>query len=189
MTADPGRVRIIGGRWRGRRLPVADLPGLRPTGDRARETLFNWLAPVIEGSRCLDCFAGSGALGFEAASRGARRVTLIERARPAARVLQANAERLGAGAIEVVAEDALIWLERAAGEPYDVCFLDPPFADALLAPALERLVAGGWLAAGARVYFERDPAAGGVALPAGWRWLREKRAGRVCFALAEAGPA
>ncbi len=184
---EPGQLRIIGGCWRGRRLPVVSQPGLRPTADRVRETLFNWLAPVIEGSRCLDCFAGSGALGLEAASRGAATVTLLERSPAVVRGLRANAAELGARQVSVHCADTLEWLAQAPTTAFDVCFLDPPFHAALLVPALARLTEGGWLAAGALVYIEADKATPLPALPSDWRWLRDKCAGQVRYALAEAG--
>ncbi|MEA3639888.1 MAG: 16S rRNA (guanine(966)-N(2))-methyltransferase RsmD [Lamprobacter sp.] len=185
---EPGRIRIIGGCWRGRRLPVASQPGLRPTPDRVRETLFNWLAPVIEGSRCLDCFAGSGALGLEAASRGAARVIQIERSPAVVGMLRANGAALGAQQLSVYAADALAWLTRSPVTPFDICFLDPPFAADLLAPTLEMLAQRGWLAASARVYVETDSATALPVLPTDWRWLRDKRAGQVRYALAETNP-
>ena len=143
--AAPGRVRVIGGRWRGRRLPVPDLPGLRPTPDRVRETLFNWLAPVIEGAVCLDLFAGSGALGFEAASRGAGRVVMVEeneRAVAGIRALAAEwgAAGLGTAGLEVHRAEALAWLRRASGS-FDIVFLDPPYGSGLLQQALTDIAA------------------------------------------------
>jgi 16S rRNA (guanine966-N2)-methyltransferase len=181
---EPGRLRIIGGRWRGRRLPVAVQPGLRPTTDRIRETLFNWLAPSLEGRRVLDCFAGSGALGLEAASRGAASVKMIERNRAVADRLQANLTELGADQVSVHCADVLDWLARAPLAPVDCCFLDPPFQAGLLAPALEKLNARGWLAVGALVYIETDKATPLPGLPSHWQWLREKQAGQVRYALA-----
>ncbi|MFZ1575209.1 MAG: 16S rRNA (guanine(966)-N(2))-methyltransferase RsmD, partial [Chromatiaceae bacterium] len=130
----PGRLRIVGGEWRGRRLPVLDQPGLRPTPDRVRETLFNWLAPLIRGAWCLDLFAGSGALGFEAASRGADRVVMIEKLANVARVLHENKLLLDARQIEVIHTDAGPWLAGQA-EPFNLVFLDPPFAEDLLGPS------------------------------------------------------
>ncbi|WP_236848621.1 16S rRNA (guanine(966)-N(2))-methyltransferase RsmD [Candidatus Thiodictyon syntrophicum] len=179
----PGHLRIIGGRNRGRRLPIPDQPGLRPTADRVRETLFNWLTPVLPGARCLDLFAGSGALGLEAASRGAGRVVLVERNAAVARQLLANVETLAAANVEVIAADALAWL---AGEPrpFDIVFLDPPFADGLLAPACALLDARGWLAPGARVYLESAERAGFPALPQAWELVREGTAGQVRYGLA-----
>jgi len=188
--AERGRLRIIGGRWRGRRLPVPEQQGLRPTGDRIRETLFNWLAPVIAGSRCLDCFAGSGALGLEAASRGAAEVVMIERAAPVARLLRANAAVLtGADqsvAIDVVQTDALDWLARTPPRPFDICFLDPPFAAGLMGDTLGLLAVRGWLVPSALVYLETARTGRPPDLPAGWSLLRDKHAGQVRYALAEA---
>lgn len=181
-----GRLRIIGGEFRGRRLPVPEQPGLRPTGDRVRETLFNWLAPLITGARCLDLFAGSGALGFEAASRGARRVVMVERAAAVVKVLRDNARLLGADRVEIIEADALRWLAGAA-EPFDILFLDPPFTEDLLGPTCTALARGGWLAAGARVYLESSAEADFTDLPKGWLLVRDKRAGQVRYGLAETG--
>jgi 16S rRNA (guanine966-N2)-methyltransferase len=178
----PGRLRLIGGRWRGRRLPIPDQPGLRPSPDRVRETLFNWLAPVLPGARCLDLFAGSGALGLEAASRGASRVVLIERNDQVARQLRANCQTLDAHNVEVVQADALTWL-AGTPQPFDLLFLDPPFAEGLLAPACRRLAERGWLAPGARVYLESADRTGFPPLPASWELIRERTAGQVRFGL------
>lgn len=183
-----GRLRIIGGRFRGRRLPIIDLPGLRPTPDRIRETLFNWLAPVIEGARCLDCFAGSGALGLEAASRGAASVVLIERSEPAARQLRDNLRVLGTAHVQVIQADALAWLAdpgaRAAWGPFDLVFLDPPYASGLLAPACDLLARAGWLLTGARIYLETARATELPDLPPDWELVRDRTAGQVRYALA-----
>jgi 16S rRNA (guanine966-N2)-methyltransferase len=178
-----GQLRLIGGRFRGRRLPIPHQTGLRPTTDRTRETLFNWLAPIIEGSRCLDCFAGSGALGLEAASRGAARVVMIERAAAVARQLRANAALLGADAGEVIHADALGWLSAQPPQPFDVVFLDPPFGLDLLAPSCALLHRRGWVHPGSRVYLELPGAAEPPTLPADWQLIRDKRAGQVRFAL------
>ena len=188
-----GQLRIIGGQLRGRRLPIPDQPGLRPTPDRVRETLFNWLAPVIEGARCLDAFAGSGALGLEALSRGAAHVTLIEQAQPVVRQLQLNAERLGAtDRVRVVQADALAWLAAShpdgAGGPFDLVFVDPPFDLGLLPGACALLDGGDWLAPAARVYLETAAQGDLPPLPAGWTLTRERTAGQVRFALALADP-
>ncbi|MCF7993055.1 MAG: 16S rRNA (guanine(966)-N(2))-methyltransferase RsmD [Thiohalocapsa sp.] len=184
-----GQLRIVGGRHRGRKLPVPIQPGLRPTADRTRETLFNWLAPVIAGSRCLDCFAGSGALALEALSRGAARVLMIERAPAVADQLRANlcALSVPAEAADVVEGDALRWLADAPVQPFDIVFLDPPFADALLAPVCEVLQRRGWVAPGALIYLEAPGLDGMGPLPPTWSMLREKRAGHVAFGLAEVG--
>lgn len=180
----PGHLRLIGGRFRGRRLPVPSQSGLRPTSDRTRETLFNWLASVIDGSHCLDCFAGSGALGFEAASRGAARVLMLERATAVARQLRANAALLQAEAVRVCVADTLGWLAEQPARRYDIVFLDPPFGDALLASACELLQRRGWVGAGTLVYLESDARAGFPPLPAGWTLTRDKRAGQVRYGLA-----
>lgn len=177
-----GQVRIIAGQWRGRRLPVADAPGLRPSGDAVRETLFNWLAPRFPGTYCLDLFAGSGALGFEAASRGAARVDLVERDRQVARQLQRNADDLAAEAVQVHCAVASDWLSQSGG-CYDVAFLDPPFADEGL-PGLLRQLLDCHMNPGGEVYIERPTASGLPTLPSGWSYRRDKRRGQVVFGLA-----
>ncbi len=184
----PGSVRIIAGDWRGRKLPVADLPGLRPTGDRARETLFNWLQAFIHGSRCLDLFAGSGALGFEAASRGAAEVVLVERARAAADLLRESAETLGARQVSVIETDALRWLEDQDCHSFDIVFVDPPFDSSLAASALDRIAAGDVLAPGGLVYLE-SPIPDSPTIPSGWLTEREKELGEVRIQLLKRHPA
>jgi 16S rRNA (guanine966-N2)-methyltransferase len=185
--ATAGRVRIIAGRLRGSRLEVPDAPGLRPTSDRVRETLFNWLAPHLPGARCLDLFAGSGALGFEAASRGAAAVDLVERDARVAAALAAAAQRLRADSVRVHAEEALAWLARQPAGAFDLAFVDPPFAAGLLDASLAALAPH--LAPAARVYVEcgRDAQ---PALPPGWALLREGATREVRYALyATPGPA
>ncbi|KAF1692903.1 16S rRNA (guanine(966)-N(2))-methyltransferase RsmD [Pseudoxanthomonas koreensis] len=153
-----GSVRIVGGRWRGTKLPVPDLDGLRPTSDRVRETLFNWLQPALPGAVVLDLFAGSGALGLEAVSRGAARAVLVERDPVQAANLRAAVQRLdAAGQVQVVEDDALRWLAGpgAAAGPFDIAFLDPPFAAGLWQPALQALLPR--LAADAWLYLESPP--------------------------------
>ncbi|MGY6587632.1 MAG: 16S rRNA (guanine(966)-N(2))-methyltransferase RsmD [Wenzhouxiangella sp.] len=149
-----GKIRIISGRWRGRKLTVADAPGLRPTGDRARETLFNWLGPRVIGARCLDLFSGSGALGLEAVSRGAASAVLVERS---ASVMATLREQVGdwpdINKVQFVQADVLAWLDSAIG-PFDVVFIDPPFEQALQQAVLERLLSRGLLAEDGRVYLE-----------------------------------
>lgn len=147
-----GKVRIIAGRWRGSKLDVPEVTGLRPSSDRVRETLFNWLQGHVAGARCLDLFAGSGALGFEAASRGAAQVTMIERDPAALAALRASAARLGGEGVNIIAADALAWLARSPDQVFDVVFVDPPFAAGLHQQALDALVP--WLAPGAQVYVE-----------------------------------
>lgn len=137
-----GAVRIVGGRWRGTKLPVPDVAGLRPSSDRVRETLFNWLQPALPGARVLDLFAGTGALGLEALSRGAASATLVERERAACAGLRASIDRLGAGDVaHLVQADALAWLAGTTGGPYDIVFVDPPFADDLWARVMAGLAA------------------------------------------------
>ena len=174
-------VRIIAGKWRSRIVRFPAAAQLRPTPDRVRETLFNWLGQRLDGLACLDLFAGSGALGFEALSRGAGRVVMVESDRAVAQGLRESARELGAGDVEVVHDEALAWLARP-GERFDVAFVDPPYASELAAAALARLPAR--LNPGARVYVE-SPAA--LALEAPWRVLREDRAGAVRYALYELG--
>ncbi|TVR61507.1 MAG: 16S rRNA (guanine(966)-N(2))-methyltransferase RsmD [Candidatus Competibacteraceae bacterium] len=186
MSRPSGRptnqLRVIAGQWRGRRWSFPDLPGLRPTPDRVRETLFNWLAPVLPGARCLDLFAGSGALGIEALSRGAAEVIFVERHPLAARALRENLERLQAREACVEPADALDWL-RQPGRPFEIAFLDPPFGEALLEPACAALEQGGWLAADSWIYLEGEAATHRPALPASWVAHRDKIAGAVAYRL------
>ena len=178
-------VRIIGGGWRGRRVSFPDAPGLRPTPDRVRETLFNWLQHSIVDTRCLDLFAGSGALGLEALSRGAREVVFVEQAEVAARALQAELKRLGGtrkGAGHGAGSGALFAQRR--GEPFDVVFLDPPFGRGALEEYVPLVEAGGWVKIGGLVYLENERAAGVPALPPFWELLKSKSAGEVGYHLA-----
>ena len=170
------RVRIIGGVWRSRLLPVAAVEGLRPSPDRLRETLFNWLQPVIVGARCLDLFAGSGVLGFEAASRGADHVTLVERDPAVAAGLERARESLGADRVRIVNSDAVGFL-RSAPEPRDVVFVDPPWDQELHGPVLNRLL-DGWLAPAALVHVE-SPAETEIDLPPEYHIHRDKRIGSI----------
>lgn len=172
-------VRIIGGRWRGRRLRFPAVAAIRPTADRLRETLFNWTVADIDGARCLDLFAGSGALAFEAASRGAAHVTAVDASRDAVRALARNKDALGAGdVVELVQARASAYLERPV-EPVDLVFVDPPFARPDLADeALAGLVRYGWLRPNGRVYLEVPVRGGGSApTPANWHVLQHKAAG------------
>ncbi len=171
-----GQVRLIGGRWRGSKLPVAAIPGLRPTADRVRETLFNWLQAEVAGEQVLDLFAGSGALGFEAASRGAARVDLVEASPPAATLLRETAERLVGGDdsvdVRVHAQSALAFLAAAPAEQHwGLVFVDPPFADGLWDTCLANLAPR--LATRAWVYVESPPAIS-LVIPPGWHLHRER---------------
>jgi 16S rRNA (guanine966-N2)-methyltransferase len=175
----PREVRLIGGDWKRSKLPVADKPGLRPTPDRVRETLFNWLGQRLDGWRVLDAFAGSGALGFEAASRGAAEVVLLERDADLARSLAASAARLRASALRVENTDALAWMRRNTSSRFDLMLLDPPFDAPLLEPALDAaealLVESGWLYVEAALPWPADRPT--------WQVWRQGRAGLVHFAL------
>lgn len=175
-----GQLRIIGGDWRSRRVEFEAGEGVRPTPDRVRQTVFDWLAAHIEGARCLDLFAGSGALGFEALSRGAAHVTFVEAGRGQANAIAASLRKLDAASrAELYVGDALAQLPGLV-PAYDVVFLDPPYASDLLArvlPLLPRL-----LKPEARVYIEWSGSAQ-PPLPAGYAWVREKSAGRINFGL------
>ena len=175
-------LRIIGGRHRGRRLRFPAGVEIRPTPDRVRETLFNWLQPRLDGARVLDLFAGSGALGLEALSRGAAQVTFVERDRKAAAAIDQLLKDWREDSGTVVCADASEWLRRPGGG-FDVVFLDPPYDSSLLAQAVAALNEQGHLAADARVYLERRARDPLPALPAGWRELRAGRAGEVGYHL------
>ena len=177
----PGKLRIVAGSLRGSKLAVPDKAGLRPTPDRVRETLFNWLAPVIDGARCLDLFAGTGALGIEALSRGAGSCMFVESDRTLARLIAENLARLKVGNAEVLADEAEAMLGGTA-RAFDVVFMDPPFGADLWNDSARRLESGGWLSGDAWIYVE-SPADAELALPPTWMLHREGRAGGVRFAL------
>lgn len=177
------RLRIIGGAWRGRRIDFPAVPELRPTPDRVRETLFNWLQGLIEGSRCLDLFAGSGALGFEAASRGAESVVMVDVNPQVIDRLRRQAAILGASQAEIVLADAQAYLATSP-PPFDIVFLDPPFRSDLLADAYQRLEDYRALKANARIYIETQVSAGAPAVPAGWDVVKSQTAGQVTCHLA-----
>ena len=185
----PGSVRIIGGQWRGRRVPVPDIAGLRPSGDRCRETLFNWLQPFLHNAKCVDLFAGTGVLGLEAVSRGAACAVLVEKSRVAANSLRQSVEMLEAKDIAVIEADALSWLAQQAPSSMDIVFVDPPFAlnmadrgmaeQGMAEKVMAALAQTQALRPGGLVYLESaapDPAP--VPGP-GWEVLKEKRVGDV----------
>ena len=177
------QLRIIGGLWRGRKLSFPAVEGLRPTGDRIRETLFNWLAPDIQGARCLDLFAGSGALGLEALSRGAAQSLLLERDSSAAAQLRANLRLLNADEGQVVNSDSLQFLARTnQAEPYHIVFIDPPFQLDLWQQVIDGLEAGNFLAEEAIIYLEAGLGAH-YHTPVNWALHRDKRAGQVSYRL------
>jgi 16S rRNA (guanine966-N2)-methyltransferase len=185
LPAPTGRNSVrIAGAWRGRRIHFPDMPGLRPTPDRVRETLFNWLQHSITGSRCLDLFAGSGALGLEALSRGAKEAVFVEQFPAAARALQEQLVSLGGtGKARILQMGAARFL-RTPGAPFDVAFLDPPFGKDALVEYIPLLDAGNWLNVGGLIYLENERAAGVPALPAHWEMLKSKSAGEVGYHLA-----
>ena len=176
------QLRIIGGRWRGRKLQFPDINGLRPTPDRVRETLFNWLMPVMPGSRCLDLYAGSGALGFESLSRGASEVVFVDNAREVSLQLHRDIEQLQAQGALVQQQPVVDYLS-ARPRTFDIVFIDPPYAAGLLATTLT-LLGQGWVRPGSRIYFECSAAEPEPPLPQGWQVLRSKRAGQVAYYLA-----
>lgn len=179
-----GEVRIIGGDWRGRKLPVLMGEGLRPTSDRVRETVFNWLQFEVAGAFCLDVFAGSGALGFEALSRGAKSVTFLELSMPVAQQLKINLKTLNSTAAQVVQGDSLQWLDQPIEQAFDLVFLDPPFNQGLMQLAVDKLFISGiiqdhqaWL------YLEQEKQLDWPNLPDGWICHREKSTSQVRFGL------
>jgi 16S rRNA (guanine966-N2)-methyltransferase len=179
----PGRLRIVAGKWRSRLLPIADQKGVRPTASRVRETLFNWLSMDIHGSHCLDLFAGTGALAFEALSRGAATATMIENSAEAVDLLRSSAGLLDAVDARIDRADALSFLARPRDKRYDIVFLDPPFADDLVEECCQLLHSNGWLAENAAVYIEQDKSRPLPPLPQGWQVTKDKIAGHVRFVL------
>jgi 16S rRNA (guanine966-N2)-methyltransferase len=183
--ARSGRLRIVAGNWRSRLLDIADVPGLRPTSERIRETLFNWLAPRINGARCLDLFAGTGALGLEALSRGARSAVFVEKSARAVEMLRRNVKTLNADGAVVLQMDALDYLRGERVERFDVVFLDPPFAADLIDELCRLLAERQMLADDASVYLEQDRSAPEPDLPEGWQVLKNKTAGNVRYMLVQ----
>ena len=171
-------VRIIGGDWRGRRLPVADVPGLRPSGDRSRETLFNWLQPWIPAADCADLFAGTGVLGFEAASRGAASVLMIEKHPRVLETLRQSIEQLQAVQVNLQGGGAMSMIEEIKPDSLDIVFVDPPFDSNLQALVLERLDKIACVRHGGFVYVE-SPAKGKLIPPQGWRLWRDQQLGEI----------
>ncbi len=176
-----GSIRIIAGKHRGRKLPVLMAEGLRPTTDRIKETVFNWLMPYIQDANCLDCFAGAGSLGFEAVSRGAAKVTLIELNNSAAKQLQVNKQLLNADNALVANTNSLDFLKSSAKEHYNLVFIDPPFREGLVTQTAD-LLNNGWLANQALIYVEMEIHSN-QQLPSNWQLLKEKVAGQVAYQL------
>ncbi|MGI2100489.1 16S rRNA (guanine(966)-N(2))-methyltransferase RsmD [Shewanella oncorhynchi] len=178
-----GQVRIIAGQWRSRRLPIQDLEGLRPTTDRVRETLFNWLANDLVNARVLDCFGGSGALALEALSRYASFAQIIELQRGAALQLKENLQTLKCDKAEVLNADTLVVLQRGCEQGFDVVFIDPPFRKGLAEKTIQLLDSQGWLNDGALIYVEIESELTQLAIPSRWHALKEKNAGQVSYRL------
>jgi 16S rRNA (guanine966-N2)-methyltransferase len=179
-----GQLRIVAGNWRSRLLQIADVPGLRPTSERIRETLFNWLAPRIIGAKCLDVCAGTGALGLEALSRGAGEVVFVERSAVAFEILKSNIALLGGANADVLNVDARHYLDGPSTRRFDIVFLDPPFAADLYDELCRLLIEQRWLADDARIYIEMDKHQPEFCLPSGWQELKNKTAGKVRYMLA-----
>ncbi|MFD0965716.1 16S rRNA (guanine(966)-N(2))-methyltransferase RsmD [Seminibacterium arietis] len=178
-----GEVRIIAGLWRGRKLPVLNANGLRPTGDRVKETLFNWLAHDIVDACCLDCFAGSGSLGFEALSRQAKQVIFLEKEKSVATQLKKNLHKLQCQNAQVLHQDSLKFLEQRQNTPlFDVIFLDPPFHFNLVEQAIESLIKNNWLKDQSLIYIETEKNKP-LFTPQNWQLLKEKITGQVCYRL------
>jgi 16S rRNA (guanine966-N2)-methyltransferase len=180
-SAPKGQIRIISGQYRGRKLPVLMADGLRPTTDRVKETVFNWLMPYIQDTNCLDCFAGSGGLGFEAMSRGASYVTLVELNQPAAQQLRDNKALLQADSIQVLQQNALDFLKNNQ-QNYSLVFIDPPFRKGLVQQTAELLSEKG-LTDDALIYVEMEADHNEQIMPSHWQLLKEKVAGQVIYRL------
>ncbi|MBU1439274.1 MAG: 16S rRNA (guanine(966)-N(2))-methyltransferase RsmD [Gammaproteobacteria bacterium] len=178
-----GFVRIISGQWRGRKLPVLDAAGLRPTTDRVKETLFNWLMQDTAGSTVLDCFSGSGSLALEALSRQAAFATLLELDKTAVKQLQQHMVTLKCSNAEVVATNCLQYLQQSAKRQYDLVFIDPPFRQDLALPCAALLEQQGWLTANALIYLECEKELNVASLPAHWRLCKESIAGQLAYRL------
>jgi 16S rRNA (guanine966-N2)-methyltransferase len=178
-----GFIRIVGGAYRGRKLKVADLAGVRPTPDRVRETLFNWLQPVIAGAHCLDLFAGSGALGFESLSRGAASVVMVDQSAPVIDLLRQQMIEFGAKNADIYKATVPHQLKKPAAL-FDVVFIDPPFQEDLLSPCCTYLEENSFLADNAYIYLEAKETVTAEMLPANWELIKSKKAGLVAYHLA-----
>lgn len=183
----PGEVRIISGQWRGRKLPVLDVNGLRPTTDRVKETLFNWLMQDTQGCQVLDCFSGSGSLAFEALSRHAASAVLLERDKQAANQLRQNLQRLQCSQAIVYQTDSLQFLAGPVTQQFDLVFIDPPFRCELALPCCQ-LLQRGWLMDGAMIYLETEKELDISNLPDNWRLLKDKTAGQLAYRLLQYQP-
>ena len=182
-TSKSGFIRLISGKWRGKKLPVQDKEGLRPTTDRSKETLFNWLMHDIREANCLDCFSGSGSLAFEALSRYAKSATLLERDQQVVKQLEKNRQALKADNATVVETDSIHYLQQKSQHPFDIIFIDPPFNKGLLLPCCEALEENGYLTEQALIYIEMESQLKNLELPVNWKRLKEKSAGQVTYQL------
>jgi 16S rRNA (guanine966-N2)-methyltransferase len=188
-TGKSSHLRIIGGKWRSRKLQFQEAEGLRPTTDRIRETVFNWLSPYIYDARCLDVFSGSGALGLESLSRGASNAIFLEKNKYAAQSIKQNLSLLQANNGQVFHTDSLDWLNMPNGQTFDIVFLDPPFHKGLISPCCQLLEQNGWLEDHAKIYIEMEAGQTINNLPASWCLLKEKQGGQVQFKLYSRGQA
>lgn len=187
MAKGSNQLRIIGGEWRGRKLRFPDAPNLRPTPDRVRETIFNWLAPMIQGARCLDLFAGSGALGLEALSRGAAHTTFVDSHKKASQALKEHLTLLNASdKADVVQTDSVKFLKNDS-QAYDLVFLDPPYHLDFMGKVVPLLEENGWLTDNAMLYLEIEKRQSLPELPENWQQLKEKTAGEVNYFLFQRG--
>ncbi|MDP5136737.1 16S rRNA (guanine(966)-N(2))-methyltransferase RsmD [Rheinheimera baltica] len=187
VSGAPGEVRVISGKWRGRKLAVLNADGLRPTTDRVKETLFNWLMHNIDGATVLDCFAGSGSLAIEALSRHASKASLIERDSKLARHLEQNLQKLSCDNANVVNQDCLSVLSGTATQQYSIVFIDPPFRKNLAISCCKLLESNQWLTSEALIYLETEKELAITDIPANWRLLKEKIAGQLAYRLYQRG--
>ncbi|MEX2367541.1 MAG: 16S rRNA (guanine(966)-N(2))-methyltransferase RsmD [Pseudohongiellaceae bacterium] len=186
MKNTRNKFRIIAGTWRGRQLHFPDIPHLRPTTDRIRETLFNWLQLDIQGASCLDAFSGSGALSLEALSRGAGSVTSVDMSPEAIACQRYNCQLLGQTGLTLIQADTLQWLQQARpARPFDIAFLDPPYTLHCLQDCCELLEAGGWVGRNSKIYLESNQPLAELKLPGHWSWLKNKKAGQVYYGLCQ----
>lgn len=178
-----GFIRLISGKWRGKKLPVKDKEGLRPTTDRTKETLFNWLMHDVRDANCLDCFSGSGSLAFEALSRFAKNALLLERDKQVAQQLRENLKTLKVDNANVIETDSINYLQQTAAQQFDIVFVDPPFNKGLVHPCCQALEENGYLTQQALIYIEMELQSAAVELPGNWQLLKEKSTGQVTYRL------
>jgi len=183
LSRATGKIRIIGGKWRSRKINFPQIPGLRPTHDRIRETLFNWLMSDIEGANCLDLFAGSGALGFEALSRGAKHVTFIDNSPKVISALKQNVVTLEAASMVNIIQTECPSVMHLKQAPFHIVFLDPPFYQGLLAPTLEWLEENRYIKPGALIYVEAEKTLTTLPIPNDWEVFKQKKTASVSYAL------